>query len=248
MCDRHFICHSNNLIVLIQCNRDNSCRWSAALCCVILISVRFHILIMITAEHERCISLSILDRHFITSNLNLTCSTGPGKTIRSVYTVFQCCSTVYMRSRTTCIGFVFWYIICFSVISICFSWISSRYRTAWESRIVCSCITCIVGTTSSSGISCVSVVSGITFILRICRIKIGNLLHRLWLESQRSVIPDSFFNGIGCYCDFLIQRFYRNSISIFSFFIHLIWNPGWLICACSLFLCSHVQIAVTGSA
>ena len=55
----------------------------------VFLSVSFYILICRAAECDSCQCLTVFDGYFITGNIYLSCTTGPGEFVRSVNTVFQ---------------------------------------------------------------------------------------------------------------------------------------------------------------
>ena len=89
MCRRHRRCHTHNRVILIQFYRNyKGCRTSCFRTRIIYISIRFYILVMRTAECDRCICLTACNRYLAASDVYLSSSAWPWEAVRCVYTVF----------------------------------------------------------------------------------------------------------------------------------------------------------------
>ena len=89
MCCRHGCCHTYNRIILIQFHRNY--KGSRASCFgtwIIYISIGFHVLVMRTAECDRCICLATGNCYLTTADSYLSGSTWPWEAVWCVYTIF----------------------------------------------------------------------------------------------------------------------------------------------------------------
>ena len=77
MVGRHFCCHADNRIVLVQFYRNRKGRCTGAVRTCILVAVCLYIRVGTATEDDRCVGLSVLNRNLVTGNMYTAAATRP---------------------------------------------------------------------------------------------------------------------------------------------------------------------------